>query len=97
MFPKLRRFGGAALLIAASAAPGFAQEQNREKFVIAGSANKVERSDAVAEAPKGRKIAIVIAVAAYAGAAVLVGAVTKEDLAPLLRRFGRRSTQKKGE
>ena len=42
-------------------------------------------------------IAIVIAVAAYAGAAVLVGAVTKEDLAPLLRRFGRRSTQKKGE
>lgn len=65
MFPKLRRFGGAALLIAASAAPGFAQEQNREKFVIAGSANKVERSDAVAEAPKGRKIAIVIAVSDY--------------------------------
>lgn len=62
MFQKLRRFGGAALLTAAIAAPGFAQEQNREKFIIAGSSNKVERSGAVASTPTGRKIAIVIAV-----------------------------------
>lgn len=62
MFQKLCRFVGAALLIAALAVPGFAQGQNRGKFVIAGSANGVERSGAVAAAPKGRKIAIAIAV-----------------------------------
>ena len=42
-------------------------------------------------------IEIGVAIAAYAGAAVLVGAITKEDLAPFLRRFGRRSAPKKGE
>jgi len=42
-------------------------------------------------------VLIAIGVAAYAGAAVLVGAVTKEDMAPVLRRFGRRSAHKKGE
>lgn len=42
-------------------------------------------------------IEIGIAVAAYAGAAVLVGAITKEDLAPFLRRFGRGRALKKGE
>jgi len=42
-------------------------------------------------------IQITVAVAAYAGAAVLVGAITKEDLAPIMRRFGRKSAQKKGE
>jgi len=42
-------------------------------------------------------IQIAIAVAAYAAAAVLTGAVTKEDLGPILRRFGRKGAQKKGE
>ncbi|MBR6569323.1 MAG: hypothetical protein IKK75_02605, partial [Clostridia bacterium] len=42
-------------------------------------------------------ILISIGVAAYLAAAVLLGAITKEDLAPVLRRFGRRSAQKKGE
>ena len=42
-------------------------------------------------------IQIAIAVAAYAAAAVLVGAITKEDLAPFLRRFGRRGAPRKGE
>ncbi len=42
-------------------------------------------------------IQIAIAVAAYAAAAVLVGAITKEDLAPFLRRFGRRGASRKGE
>ena len=32
-----------------------------------------------------------------ATSAVLLGAVTKDDLAPLLRRFGRKSSRKKGE
>jgi len=42
-------------------------------------------------------ILIVIGVAAYAAAAVLLGAVTKEDLAPVIRRLGRRSARKKEE
>ena len=42
-------------------------------------------------------IEIGIAMAAYGGFAVLVGAITKEDLAPFLRRFGRRSASRKGE
>ncbi len=42
-------------------------------------------------------VQIAIAVAAYAVSAVLVGAITKEEMAPIMRRFGRRSAQKKGE
>ncbi len=67
MFQKLCRFGGAALLIAVLAVPGFAQGQNRGKFIIAGSSDRVERSGEVAAAPKGRKIAIVIAVSDLSG------------------------------
>jgi len=40
-------------------------------------------------------IQIAIAVAAYAAASVLTGAITKEDLGPILRRFGR--GKKKGD
>ena len=42
-------------------------------------------------------ILVAIGIAAYAVFAVLTGAVSKEDLAPILRRFGRRGKQKKGE
>ena len=41
-------------------------------------------------------VLVAVGVAAYAVFAVLTGAVNREDLAPILRRFGRR-TQKKGE
>ena len=40
-------------------------------------------------------IQIAVAVVAYAAASVLTGAITKEDLGPILRRFGR--GKKKGE
>ena len=42
-------------------------------------------------------VQIVIAVAAYAAAAVVTGALTKDELAPVLRRFGRRGAKRKGE
>ena len=42
-------------------------------------------------------VLIGIGIIAYCSAAVLVGAVSKEDMAPLLRRLGRRGAQKKGE
>ena len=42
-------------------------------------------------------IQVAAGVAAYAVFAVLTGAVSKEDLNPILRRFSRRRTQKKGE
>ena len=41
-------------------------------------------------------VLVAIGVAAYAVFAVLTGALSREDLAPILRRFGRRA-QKKGE
>jgi len=42
-------------------------------------------------------VLVTIGVGAYAVFAVLTGAVTKEEFAPVLRRFGRKRTQKKGE
>ncbi len=42
-------------------------------------------------------VQIVIAIVAYAVSAILVGAITKEEMAPIMRRFGRRGAQKKGE
>lgn len=40
---------------------------------------------------------VCVGIAAYAGAALMTGAVTREDIAPILRRFGRRSAPKKEE
>lgn len=40
---------------------------------------------------------VAIGVGAYALFAVLTGAITQEEFAPILRRFGRKRTQKKGE
>ena len=42
-------------------------------------------------------ILVAIGIVAYAVFAVLTGAVSKEDLAPILRLFSRRGKQKKGE
>lgn len=42
-------------------------------------------------------IQVLIGVAAYAGFALLTGAVDREDLSPILRRFHRNSSPKKGE
>lgn len=42
-------------------------------------------------------VLILIGIVAYVAFAVLVGAVTTNDLAPLMRRVGRRSDRKKGE
>ncbi|MDD5897850.1 MAG: polysaccharide biosynthesis C-terminal domain-containing protein, partial [Clostridia bacterium] len=42
-------------------------------------------------------VLILIGIIAYVAFAVLVGAVTTNDLAPLMRRVGRRSDRKKGE
>ena len=42
-------------------------------------------------------VLVVIGIAAYAVFAVLLGAVTREDLGPILRRLGRNRAQKKGE
>ena len=48
--------------------------------------------------PSGRiwtLMLVVIGVAAYAGFALLTGALTRDDLSPFLRRFQRRSAQKR--
>ena len=42
-------------------------------------------------------VLVAIGVAAYGFFALVVGAVTKEDLAPILRRFSRRKSAVKGE
>lgn len=57
MLRELRRFGAAALLVAAFAAPCFAQSGDRGKFIIS---DDVQSGSILA--PNGRKIAIVIAV-----------------------------------
>lgn len=40
-------------------------------------------------------IQVVIGMAAYVGAALMTGAVTREDIAPILRKFGRKAAPKK--
>ena len=67
MLQELRRLGFAALLVAAIAAPGSAQDDAREKFIVSGPAEEevernVPRDASEKTTPKGRKIAIVIAV-----------------------------------
>ncbi len=42
-------------------------------------------------------VLIAVGVSAYAVFAVVTGAITKQELAPVMRRFGCRSAQKKGE
>ncbi len=42
-------------------------------------------------------VLVFVGVAAYAAFAILTGAITKEDMAPILRRFTRRGAKKKGE
>ena len=40
-------------------------------------------------------IQVALGIAAYAGAALMTGAITREDMAPILRRFGRKTAPKK--
>ena len=40
-------------------------------------------------------IQVALGIAAYAGAALMTGAITREDMAPILRRFGRKAAPKK--